>query len=119
MSFVTKIELLLHCPICCGRHVDEGEWATKPHHTHACQHCGHVWRPAREYTVGVQFLAGYKNPDRLGLHSTRPTQFRIDLIKLLQGEADRQMKSGRLQSVRVIRDCIEAIEQDWDTLGNG
>jgi hypothetical protein len=42
------------------RHVDE--YATKPHHTHACQSCGGVWRPAIVYTVGVQFLPGFKNP---------------------------------------------------------
>jgi len=32
----------------------------KPHHTHACQHCGLVWRPAIAPTVGVQFLPGFK-----------------------------------------------------------
>jgi hypothetical protein len=46
----------------CGElHVDEGEFATKPHHTHACQECGLVWRPAVVATVGVRFLPGYKN----------------------------------------------------------
>lgn len=46
----------------CGvLHIDEGEFATKLHHTHACQSCGHVWRPAIECTVGVQFLPGFKN----------------------------------------------------------
>lgn len=53
--------LLLWCPSCRERHIDEGEFATKPHHTHACQHCGHVWRPAIEPTVGVRFLPGFKN----------------------------------------------------------
>ena len=40
--------------------------ATKPHHTHACQHCGHVWRPAIVNTVGVMFLQGFKNGDADG-----------------------------------------------------
>jgi uncharacterized Zn finger protein len=53
--------MLLWCPECGKRHLDEGEFATKRHHTHACQHCGHVWRPAVEATVGVQFLPGFKN----------------------------------------------------------
>lgn len=57
----TPIPMLLHCPLCSARHVDEGEFATKAHHTHACQQCGHVWRPAIIDTVGVQFLPGYKN----------------------------------------------------------
>ena len=55
------LEILLSCPVCYVRHVDVGEFATKPHHTHACQGCGHVWRPAKEPTVGVQYLSGYKN----------------------------------------------------------
>ncbi len=53
--------MLLHCPMCGARHIDAGEFATKVHHTHACQSCGHVWRPAIVATVGVQFLPGFKN----------------------------------------------------------
>ena len=57
------IPLLLWCPDCRARHIDESPWDTKPHHTHACQHCGHVWRPAIVETVGVRFLPGFKNED--------------------------------------------------------
>jgi len=53
--------MLLTCPTCSARHIDEGEFATKLHHTHACQNCGMVWRPAKVNTVGVQFLPGYKS----------------------------------------------------------
>lgn len=60
------IPLLLHCPQCNERHLDEGIWSDKPHHTHACQECGHVWRPALAFTVGVRFLPGFKNePSRV------------------------------------------------------
>lgn len=55
------IPMLLTCPVCGKRHIDEGDFATKEHHTHACQHCGTVWRPAIVFTVGVQFLPGYRN----------------------------------------------------------
>jgi rubredoxin len=55
------IPILIHCPLCNARHIDVGEFATKPHHTHACQSCGHCWRPAIVPTVGVQFLPGFKN----------------------------------------------------------
>jgi hypothetical protein len=55
------IPMLLWCPECSERHIDVGEFATKPHHTHACQHCGHCWRPAIVPTVGVQFLPGFRN----------------------------------------------------------
>jgi rubredoxin len=55
------IPMRLLCPSCGQLHIDEGEFETKPHHTHACQLCGHVWRPAIVSTVGVQFLPGFKN----------------------------------------------------------
>lgn len=55
------IPMRLHCPDCGELHVDRGEFATTPHHTHACQHCGNVWRPALVPTVGVRFLPGFKN----------------------------------------------------------
>lgn len=56
-----SIPMLLHCPICTARHIDRGVFETKPHHTHACQQCGHCWRPAVVHTVGVQFLPGFKD----------------------------------------------------------
>lgn len=55
------IPMILHCPKCSARHIDAGDFATKPHHTHACQSCGFVWRPAVVDTVGVQFLPGFKD----------------------------------------------------------
>jgi len=58
------IQMLLWCPTCKERHVDEGEFAAKPHHTHACQACGMVWRPAVEDTVGARFLPGFKMPEQ-------------------------------------------------------
>lgn len=55
------IPMRLNCPSCGALHLDVGEYAEMPHHTHACQHCGMVWRPAVVPTVGVQFLPGFKN----------------------------------------------------------
>ncbi len=55
------IPMILTCPVCSGRHIDSGVFAVKPHHTHACQECGMVWRPAIEDTVGVQYLPGFKD----------------------------------------------------------
>ena len=59
------IPMLLPCPACGERHIDEGEFVTKPHHTHACQNCGMVWRPAIVHTFGVRFLPGFKNAPEL------------------------------------------------------
>lgn len=55
------IPMRIVCPDCSRLHIDEGEFATKPHHTHSCQHCGLTWRPAIVNTVGVQFLPGFKS----------------------------------------------------------
>lgn len=55
------VAMLLTCPVCHERHIDRGEFATKVHHTHACQSCGTCWRPAIEPTVGVEFLPGFAN----------------------------------------------------------
>lgn len=63
------IKMLLWCPECTARHIDTGEYATKPHHTHACQFCGHVWRPAIENTCGVIYLSGFKNTDQTDFHN--------------------------------------------------
>jgi rubredoxin len=53
------VPMLLWCPLCGRRHIDRGAFAQRSHHTHACQHCGHVWRPAIVATVGVAFLPGF------------------------------------------------------------
>lgn len=58
------IPMGLICPECGALHIDEGEFATKAHHTHACQECGMVWRPAVVNTVGVRFLSGFKNGEK-------------------------------------------------------
>lgn len=55
------IPLRITCPECGQLHVDEGEWETRVHHSHSCQHCGLTWRPAVVPTVGVRFLPGFKN----------------------------------------------------------
>ena len=55
------IPMVLHCPECRARHIDEGDFASKPHHTHSCQGCGFTWRPAVVPTVGARFLPGFKN----------------------------------------------------------
>jgi hypothetical protein len=59
----TPIPMILTCPSCSARHIDTGIFETKVHHTHACQSCGMVWRPAIGPTVGVQFLPGFSDPD--------------------------------------------------------
>lgn len=65
------IPLVMYCPAG-HQHIDEGEWATKPHKTHRCtffideyavhryptvirqRPCGLEWRPGDFPTVGVR-----------------------------------------------------------------
>lgn len=60
---LAPVPLIIYCPAG-HQHIDEGEWATRPHKTHQCQHvfdgvvcngqkCGLEWRPADFPTVGV------------------------------------------------------------------
>ncbi len=60
---MAPIPMRLPCEKCKKLHIDEGQFATKPHHTHSCQFCGLTWRPAVVYTVGVRFLPGFKNTE--------------------------------------------------------
>ena len=53
---ILPIRMRLVCEQCGTLHIDKGEFSTKPHHTHQCEECGLVWRPAVEATVGVMFL---------------------------------------------------------------
>ncbi|UIS25287.1 hypothetical protein [Erythrobacter phage vB_EliS-L02] len=58
-----SIPMILYCPECGARHIDEKEFEHVPHRVHACQECGHVWQPAKVNTHGVRFLPGYKNEE--------------------------------------------------------
>lgn len=60
-NLVEPIPMLLWCPMCHKRHIDKGAFISKLHHTHACQYCGNVWRPAVINTVEVEFLPGFKD----------------------------------------------------------
>lgn len=44
---------IIHCPACGFQHVDEGEWASKPHTRHRCAACDRVWSEAGHATIGV------------------------------------------------------------------
>lgn len=64
MLGVYPIRQRIICEACGELHVDEGAFEKKIHHTHACQNCGAVFRPAIVDTVGVRFLPGFKNEER-------------------------------------------------------
>lgn len=53
------VPLALNCPTCGKEHVDSVDrvtgidWATRPHKTHLCLHCGALFKPHDHATVGV------------------------------------------------------------------
>ncbi len=53
---MSPVPMLLACPACDVKHVDEDEWATRPHRTHLCGACGALFRPALVPTIGVAAL---------------------------------------------------------------
>ncbi len=51
------IPVVLYCPDCRRPHIDEGEWAHRPHRRHLCEFCKTIWRPCLYPTVGVSFAS--------------------------------------------------------------
>jgi len=97
------IPMLLYCPECGMRHVDRGEFATKPHYTHACQGCGHVWRPAIVATVGVQFLPGFKDEESPAvLVSVRAA---LDVMAGVVMWGGRPMREGKCEGPQLCLAC--------------
>lgn len=52
--------LMLYCPKCYTQHIDEGEWATRPHKTHQCQQCKYEWCPLEHDTIGVRSMVAVR-----------------------------------------------------------
>ncbi len=48
MTQIEEVEVpgpaVIYCPWCHERHLDEGEWKTRPHHKHLCLKCGKLFR---------------------------------------------------------------------------
>lgn len=52
------VQMILHCPACALQHIDAPDertpgWANRPHKSHLCHGCGHIWRPSDVATDGV------------------------------------------------------------------
>lgn len=60
------VDMILYCPLCGLKHVDEPEialkagakqrWTNPPHRSHLCHGCGYIWRPSDIPTNGVQSI---------------------------------------------------------------
>ncbi len=73
-SVASPVPQLLYCPCCSTLHVDEGEWATRPHTTHLCAACNHEWRPFECATVGVPEVPNMPHLNPISLRLTESEQ---------------------------------------------
>ena len=104
------IPMRLVCPRCGTLHLDVGEFATKPHHTHACQQCGEVWRPAIVATVGVEFLPGFKNePAPPDTEAWKRVPVEAGMFR--QAYISAAAETGRTRTPPDLEDFISAIER--------
>ena len=112
------ISMLLYCPECGWRHIDDGEFKTKPHHTHACQHCGHCWRPAICNTVGVQFLPGFKDERPAWGPTSMSTVDIRRAVEILQKNSIKSNDDGTITVPTTLAEQIaEALEKTRAKLG--
>ena len=57
----SPVLVILFCPLCRKQHIDEGEWAERPHRVHRCvddacgKGCGNEWRASLVPTCGVTY----------------------------------------------------------------
>jgi hypothetical protein len=67
MAESAPIDMILFCPSCGAKHVDEPEpasgWANPPHKSHLCHGCGTIWRPASVPTNGVASITTHGRAD--------------------------------------------------------
>lgn len=94
------IPMTLWCPSCGARHVERGEFATRPHHTHACQACGTTWRPAVVATVGVEFLPGFKDvaPEHVAQAREIPSRTKGVMEEIARERLRGEAKHGALSA---------------------
>lgn len=57
------VDVVIHCPQCGAQHIDDGEWAARPHRSHLCSNCGHIWRVSDVFTRGVRNTVTHGHDD--------------------------------------------------------
>jgi len=84
------VPMQLDCPKCGLHHVDTLDamtgidWATRPHKTHLCLGCGHLFKPAEYTTVGMPAPAQTAEPEWItdvfpepaSTHTAKPLELR-------------------------------------------
>jgi hypothetical protein len=131
----SPIDILLFCPNCAERHVDEAKpdicetcghgeaecscaeytaWLNPPHKSHRCEECNHVWRPADVPTNGVRAIQtkglrdGNPKP-RYFLGVERVTELEAQLA---EGQARAEAAEARLAEANRKLDAAKA---QWRT----
>jgi hypothetical protein len=118
---LAPVPMLLWCPQCSERHIDFGEFATRPHHTHACQNCGMVWRPALVPTVGVDYLPGFKNEAPRDESETVVSEEQLEKLGKLVDRIDNLVHARKLQvsdgiHLRALGEALPDLHSELKTL---
>ena len=108
------IPLYLTCPKCNVRHIDEGEFATKRHHTHSCQSCGLTWRPAVVATVGVAHLPGFRSSSSPALATLSDREREIRNAAEMAGDQDDGPYETKSQLLNDRRDLLALLNVERD-----
>ncbi len=103
--------VILYCPKCITQHIDEGEWATKPHRTHLCKNCQYEWRPSFHPTVGVASMSAetLSTPERIDRAMANTAVDDViagkvaDPYKRMWSYMDKEQAEGRTNRERVIQ----------------
>jgi hypothetical protein len=109
---IPSAPLALSCPKCRAPHVDEGEWATRPHKTHQCQSCSHEWRPYPFPTVGVASVP-LSTLAEVAEEYAREQESRGDDFDYARAEGVRELvrrvSSGQMPEVLLKQRVVEAL----------
>lgn len=122
----------LNCPECGKPHVDRDEWATKPHHTHLCEHCGHEWR-VEPYAFGIEPVpvpaasdrerAGAFLKTKLRMYNFDPAHFYtgrdVDDLAAEFAAVRADQKERDAKVCLEAEDCAIPLEEDSENIGYG
>lgn len=115
------IDMVLHCPKCGMQHIDAPEdeidmqcntnrvpglqWDNRPHRSHLCHGCGHIWRPADVPTNGVQTVKT-KGKDDSPIAAPQPAR---DPAASKSHDVAREASGGVVEALRSAEKALDEI----------
>jgi hypothetical protein len=133
-----SIDMVLFCPACGFKHIDEPElpylpdnatveddaaiiattWTNPPHRSHLCSSCGHVWRPADVPTNGVEAVKTKGKADS-ALSSSAAGSGVVEAVQRVQARADSLERIGADQDAADLRLILSALTPVYGEAAHG